>query len=51
VRTAALLARQTSEALAAIQRDVEAAMRTFANPPGFLVPYTAQVIAARAGNL
>jgi SAM-dependent methyltransferase len=51
VRTAALLARQTPEALAAIQRDVEAAMRAFANPPGFLVPYTAHVISARAGNL
>jgi SAM-dependent methyltransferase len=51
VRTAALLARQTSEALDAIQRDVDAAMRTFANPPGFLVPYTAHVISARAGNL
>ena len=51
VRTAALLARQTPEALDAMQRDVEAAMRPFANPPGFLVPYTAHVIAARAGNL
>jgi SAM-dependent methyltransferase len=51
VRTAALLALQTPEVLAAIQRDVEAGMRAFANPPGFLVPYTAHVIAARAGNL
>jgi hypothetical protein len=51
VRTAALRARQTPEVLAAIQRDVEAGMRAFANPPRFLVPYTACVVSARAGNL
>ena len=48
VRTAALLAKQTSDALDAIQRDVEAAMAAFADPPGFLVPYTAQVVSAAA---
>jgi hypothetical protein len=46
VRTAALLARQTPEAVAAIQRDVEAGMRAFADAPGFLVPYTAQIVSA-----
>jgi len=48
VRTAALLAKQTSHALDAIQRDVAAAMGAFADPPGFLVPYTAQVVSAAA---
>jgi len=51
VRTAALLARQTRDALEAIQHAVEAAMRAFADSPGFLVPYTAQVVSARPGNL
>jgi SAM-dependent methyltransferase len=46
VRTAALLARQTAETLDAIQRDVEAGMRAFADGSGFLVPYTAHVISA-----
>ena len=48
VRTAALLARQTPEVLGAIQHDLEAGMRAFASAPGFLVPYTAHVVAARA---
>ena len=48
VRTAALLARQTPEVLRAIQQDLEAGMREFASPPGYVVPYTAHVIAARA---
>ena len=48
VRTAALLARQTADVLAAIQRDVEAAMQAFASPPGYLVPYSAKVVSARA---
>jgi SAM-dependent methyltransferase len=48
VRTAAVLARQTADALRAIQRDIEAGMRAFASAPGYLVPYTAHVIAARA---
>ncbi len=47
VRTAALLARQTPEALAAIQRDVEGRMRAFADTNGFVVPYTALIISAR----
>jgi hypothetical protein len=51
VRTAALLAKQTTEALMAIRRDIEVRMRAFADPPGFLVPYTAHVISARPGNL
>ena len=46
VRTAALLAKQTPETLAAIQRDIEAGMRAFADPSGFLVPYTAQIVSA-----
>ena len=48
VRTAALLARQTPDALASIQRDVEAGMRVFAHTEGFAVPYTAHIISARA---
>lgn len=48
VRTAALLARQTPEVRAAIQRDLEAAMQAFTNPPGYLVPYSAQIVCARA---
>ena len=51
VRTAALLARQTPAVLSSIQHDLEAGMRAFASPPGFLVPYTAHIIAARARNL
>jgi SAM-dependent methyltransferase len=48
VRTAALLAHQTAETLDAIQRDVEAGMRAFADAPGFLVPYTAHIVSAQA---
>ncbi len=46
VRTAALLAAQTPEALAAIRRDIEIGMAAFEEPPGFAVPYAAHVIAA-----
>jgi hypothetical protein len=48
VRTAALLAHQTAETLDAIQRDVEAGMRACADAPGFLVPYTAQIVSDQA---
>ena len=51
VRMTALLTQQTPEVLHAIQQDIETGMGRFANPPGFLVPYAAHVISARAGNL
>jgi len=40
-----------ADALRAIQRDIEAGMRAFASAPGYLRPYTAHVIAARAASL
>lgn len=47
VRTTALLARQTEETLAAIQRDVEQRMSAFAAAQGYVVPYAALVVCAR----
>jgi SAM-dependent methyltransferase len=46
VRTAALLAAQTPEALAAIERQVTQSVRAFATGDGFAIPYTAYVVAA-----
>ena len=46
VRTAALLAKQTPQTLAAIQSEVETRMRAFASASGYVVPYTALVISA-----
>jgi SAM-dependent methyltransferase len=46
VRTAALLAAQTPEALAAIERQITQSVRAFATDDGFAIPYTAFVVAA-----
>ena len=46
VRTAALLAAQTPEALAAIERQMTQSVRAFATDDGFAIPYTAYVVAA-----
>lgn len=48
VRTAALLAAQTPEALEAIRQDMDAAVRAFATDDGFAIPYTGYVISASA---
>jgi SAM-dependent methyltransferase len=45
VRTAGLLARQTPEALRAIQIAIETAMRSYATADGFAIPKAAYVIA------
>jgi ubiquinone/menaquinone biosynthesis C-methylase UbiE len=47
VRTAAVLAAQTPAALAAIQRDIENAVRRYAADGGFMIPFVAHVIGAR----
>lgn len=47
VRTAGLLARQTPEALAAIQSALEEAVRPYAKGDGFALPKAAYVIAVR----
>lgn len=47
VRTAALLARQTPEALAAIRADIERRVRQFPSEMGYAVPMTAHVVAVR----
>lgn len=47
VRTAALLAAQTTEALAAIERRMTHAVRAFAKDDGYAVPYTAYIVSAR----
>lgn len=46
VRTAALLAAQTPEALAAIERHMTVAVRQFAVEDGFAIPYAAYVVSA-----
>jgi ubiquinone/menaquinone biosynthesis C-methylase UbiE len=46
VRTAAVLAAQTPAALAAIQRDIENAVRRYAADGGFSIPFAAHVIGA-----
>lgn len=46
VRTAALLARQSTETLAAIEAAMAAAVRRFASSDGFAIPYTAYVVTA-----
>jgi ubiquinone/menaquinone biosynthesis C-methylase UbiE len=46
VRTAAVLAAQTPAALAAIQRDIENAVRRYAVDGGFSIPFAAHVIGA-----
>jgi SAM-dependent methyltransferase len=47
VRTAAVLAAQTPAALAAIQHDIENAVRRYAVDGGFSIPFAAHVIGAR----
>jgi ubiquinone/menaquinone biosynthesis C-methylase UbiE len=47
VRTAGLLARQTSEALRAIQAALEKAVQPYARGDGFAIPKAAYVVAAR----
>jgi SAM-dependent methyltransferase len=47
VRTAALLAAQTPEALAAIERQITQSVRAFATDDGFAIPYTAYVVAGQ----
>ena len=47
VRTAGLLARQTPEALAAIQTAIEKAVQLYARDDGFAIPKAAYVVAAR----
>ena len=47
VRTAGLLARQTPEALGAIQAAVERALQPYAREDGFAIPKGAYVVAAR----
>jgi SAM-dependent methyltransferase len=46
VRTAALLAAQTPDALAAIERQITQSVRAFASDDGFAIPYAAYVISA-----
>lgn len=46
VRTAALLAAQTPQALAAVERQVTLAVRAFAAADGFAIPYAAYVVSA-----
>jgi SAM-dependent methyltransferase len=46
VRTAALLARQPADRLAAIRKAIEASVRTLAVPGGFAIPAIAHVVAA-----
>ena len=46
VRTAALLAAQTPQALEAIRTDMEAGVRAFAKDGGYAIPYTAYVVSA-----
>jgi len=48
VRTAALLARQPPDRLAAIRKAIEASVRTHAVPGGFAIPAIAHVVAAAA---
>jgi SAM-dependent methyltransferase len=50
VRTAAVLAAQSPQSLAAIQRDIENAVRRYAVEGGFSIPFAAHVIAATAGR-
>jgi hypothetical protein len=47
VRTAGLLARQTPEALNAIQAAIERGMRLYARGDGFAIPKAAYVVAVR----
>jgi SAM-dependent methyltransferase len=47
VRTAGLLARQTPEALSAIQAAIEQAVRPYAHEDGFAIPKAAYVVAVR----
>ena len=47
VRTAGLLARQTPEALTAIQAAIERGMRRYARADGFAIPKAAYVVAVR----
>jgi SAM-dependent methyltransferase len=48
VRTAALLAAQTSQTLVAIQAQIEKSIQVFSAPNGFALPFGAHVIAAQA---
>ncbi|MCJ2554861.1 MAG: class I SAM-dependent methyltransferase [Candidatus Thermoplasmatota archaeon] len=48
VRTGALLALQTPEALAAIQAQIEESVQAYARGDGFALPYTAHVVTATA---
>ena len=47
VRTAGFLARQTTEALAAIQAAVEKSVRRYAKGDGFAIPKSAYIVAAQ----
>ena len=49
VRTAGLLARQTPEALDAIQAAIERGMRRYARGEGFAIPKAAYIVAVRKG--
>jgi SAM-dependent methyltransferase len=49
VRTAALLAAQTPDALVAIERQMTQSVRAFATDDGFAIPYTAYVVSAAKG--
>jgi hypothetical protein len=49
VRTAGLLARQTPEALNAIQAAIERGMRLYVRGDGFAIPKAAYVVAVRKG--
>ena len=48
VRTAAVLARQNSEALKAIQSHIEDSVRAYQSERGFVIPYVAHVIVVKA---
>jgi ubiquinone/menaquinone biosynthesis C-methylase UbiE len=51
VRTAAVLAAQTPQALGAIQRRIEDSVRAYQKGDGFSIPYAAHVIAVSRGGL
>lgn len=50
VRTAGLLARQTSERLDAVMRDIEEGVKRYAKGDGFAIPMAAHVVAVAKSN-
>lgn len=50
VRTAALLAAQTPDALSAIEAQMKESVLAYATPGGFAIPYTAHVVAVTAAG-